>query len=192
VLPDNILLLVAGGDERAFRQLYDMYNRQVYNTCLLYLQNEEEAEETMQDTFVQVYQAAAGFKGGSAVATWIYRITVNKCLDKIRYKKRVKRFAFISSLMNREGDSFVYEPGDFQHPGVLMENKDRSKYLFSALKQLPENQYSAFVLKQIEGLPQKEVAEIMGISEKAVESLFQRAKSKLRGILSEFYNNSKD
>lgn len=192
MLPDNILQLIAEGDERAFRQLYDLHSRQVYNTCLLYLQNEEEAEEAMQDTFVQVYQAAAGFKGGSTVQTWIYRISINKCLDKIRYKKRAKRFAFISSLMNREGDSFIHEPGDFQHPGVLMENKDKSKHLFSALKQLPENQYSAFVLKQIEGLPQKEVAQIMGVSEKAVESLFQRAKSKLRAILSEFYNNTKD
>jgi RNA polymerase sigma-70 factor (ECF subfamily) len=191
MLPEELLKNIAAGDERSFRRLYELFSERVYNTCLLYLQNEEEAEETLQDTFLQVHQSAATFKGGSTVQTWIYRISINKCLDKIRYKKRVKRFAFISSLYKDTG-AFLHEPGDFQHPGILLENKDKSAYLFRALKELPENQYSAFVLKQVEGLPQKEVAAIMGISEKAVESLFQRAKAKLRTILSGFYDQSKD
>lgn len=192
MLPEELLQLTAKGDERAFRQLYELFNERVYNSCLLYMQNEEEAEEVLQDIFLQVYQSASSFKGGSTVQTWIYRITVNKCLDKLRYKKRVKRFAFISSLVNRDTGALMHDPGDFQHPGVLLENKDKSAHLFKALRELPENQYSVFILKQMEGMPQKEIAVVMGISEKAVESLFQRAKGKLRSILSTFYNQSKD
>jgi RNA polymerase sigma-70 factor (ECF subfamily) len=191
MLPDNILELIKAGDERSFRQLYDAFHERVYNTCMLYLQSEEESEEAMQDTFVQVHQSATTFKGGSTIQTWIYRIAVNKCLDRRRYKKRIKRFAFISSLVGKD-DSFIHEPKDLQHPGILMENRDKAKYLFDALKQLPENQHSAFVLKQIEGLPQKEVAQIMGLTEKAVESLFQRAKARLRDILADIYHDSKD
>ncbi len=192
MLPEELLLNVAQGDEPSFRQLYQLFSEKVYNTCLLYLQQEEEAEETTQDVFLQVYQAAATFKGGSTVQTWIYRIAINKCLDKIRYKKRVKRFAFISSLMNKDGTAFLHEPKDLHHPGIVLENKDKAAQLFKALKQLPEHQYSVFVLKQMEGLPQKEIAKIMGLSEKAVESLFQRGKAKLRSILSDLYDQSKD
>lgn len=192
MLPEELLRNVAQGDESSFRQLYTLFSEKVYNTCLLYLQQEEEAEETMQDVFLQVYQAAGTFKGGSSVQTWIYRIAINKSLDKIRYKKRVKRFAFISSLMNKDETAFIHEPKDFHHPGIVLENKDKAAHLFNALKQLPENQYSVFVLKQMEGLPQKEIASIMGLSEKAVESLFQRGKAKLRSILSDFYDQSKD
>lgn len=189
---EELLYNIARGDERSLGELYALFSEKVYSTCLLYLQQEEEAEEALQDVFLQVFQAAATFKGGSSVQTWIYRIAINKCLDRIRYKKRVKRFAFISSLMNKDNTAFLHEPKDFHHPGIVLENKDKSAQLFKALKQLPENQYSAFVLKQIEGLPQKEVAEVMGISEKAVESLFQRAKVRLRAILVDFYNEAKD
>jgi RNA polymerase sigma factor (sigma-70 family) len=192
MLPADIIERISSGDEQSFRQFYEFYNEMVYNTCLLHLQNEEEAEEAMQDTFVQVHQSAGAFKGNSSVKTWLYRIAVNKCLDRIRYKKRAKRFAFIASLTGKDGSSFIHEPGDFQHPGILAENREKAKHLFTALRQLPENQYTAFVLKQIEGLPQKEVAQIMNLSEKAVESLFQRAKAKLRDILSEFYRQSKE
>lgn len=94
--------------------------------------------------------------------------------------------------MNKDGTAFIHEPKDFHHPGIVLENKDKAAHLFKALKQLSENQYSVFVLKQMEGLQQKEIASIMGISEKAVESLFQRGKAKLRSILSDLYDQSKD
>ena len=189
MLPEELLYNVAQGDERSLGELYLLYSEKVYNTCLLYLQQEEEAEEALQDVFLQIFHAASTFKGGSSVQTWIYRIAINKCLDRIRYKKRAKRFAFISSLLNQGN---IHEPKEFHHPGIALENKDKSVQLFRALNQLQENQYTAFVLKQIEGMPQKEVAVVMGISEKAVESLFQRAKVKLRGILADFYNETKD
>ncbi|MBL7720301.1 MAG: RNA polymerase sigma factor [Flavipsychrobacter sp.] len=192
MLPEELLKQVAAGNEKAFRQLYELFSDRVYQSCLLYMQNEAEAEEALQDIFLQVYQSAASFKGGSTVQTWIYRIAVNKCLDKLRYKKRVKRFAFISSLIHRETGELLHDPGDFQHPGVLLENKDKSAHLFRALRELPENQHAVFVLKQLEGMPQKEIAQVLNVSEKAVESLFQRAKAKLRAVLSEFYNQSKD
>ncbi len=189
MLPENILEMVAAGDNMALRMFYEHYKARVYNTCLSYLQNVEEAEEVTQDVFVEVFQSASRFLGRSSVATWVYRISVNKCVDRIRYKGRQKRFAFISSIFGQTGE-VIHDQHVFEHPGVKLENKERSKMVFAAIKQLPENQQTAFILRQIEGLSQREIAEIMDMTEKAVESLLQRAKANLRKILENFYNDN--
>ncbi|MCB0700410.1 MAG: RNA polymerase sigma factor [Chitinophagaceae bacterium] len=177
---------------RSFKQFYELFNARVYNTCLSHLQNEAEAEEAAQDVFLEIHKAAASFKGTSKVSTWVYRITVNKCIDLIRYKNRQKRFAFISSIFNKDTGELMHNPPEFNHPGIVYEQKEKAAKLFGAIKQLPENQQTAFILKQVEGLSQKEVAEIMDMGEKAVESLLQRAKSNLRKMLGDMYRETKD
>jgi RNA polymerase sigma factor (sigma-70 family) len=188
--PEDIIKLVAEGDQNAFRQLYDMYNVRVYNTCLSYLQNVPEAEEVTQDVFLEVYQSAGKFLSRSSVTTWVYRIAVNKSLDKLRYRNRQKRFAFISSIFNQQTGELAYDPPSFEHPGVVAENREKAAKLFGALKELPENQQTAFILKQIEGLSQKEIAAVMDVGEKAVESLIQRAKGNLRKKLSGYFDET--
>lgn len=184
MLPEEMLQRIAAGDAQAFRQLYALYKDKVYNTCLSYLQHVPEAEEVTQDVFIEVHQGAAGFKGTATVNTWIYRIAVNKCLDRLRYRNRQKRFAFISSLFGSTGQ-LVHDAPAFDHPGIKLEHKEKAAALFSAIRQLPKNQQTAFILKHTEGLPQKEIAAIMGMGEKAVESLLQRAKQNLRKLLSQ-------
>jgi RNA polymerase sigma factor (sigma-70 family) len=191
MLPEELLHKTGLGDQVAFRQLFDLYKDKVYNTCLFYLQNAPEAEEAVQDVFIEVFHSAAAFQSRSTVLTWIYRIAVNKCLDRLRYRKRQKRFAYVAGLFNLSGQ-LVHDPPSFDHPGIVFENKEKAKVLFQAIRQLPENQQSAFLLKHMEGCSQKEVAEILAMSEKAVESLLQRAKTNLRKILGEFYDQTKD
>jgi RNA polymerase sigma factor (sigma-70 family) len=181
-LPEDLLRRINEGDATAFRQFYELFKDRVYNTCLSYLQNEEEAEEALQDVFVEIHNSAAKFRGQSSASTWVYRIAINKCIDRIRYKNRQKRFAFMSSLFSNTGD-LLHDPASFEHPGILAENKEKSKLLFGAIRQLPENQQTAFILKHVEGLKQKEIEDIMNISGKAVESLLQRAKVNLRKTL---------
>jgi RNA polymerase sigma factor (sigma-70 family) len=178
--PEQLLQQIILGDQPAFRQLYELFTDRVYNTCLSYLQNQEEAEEAAQDVFVEIYQSAVKFQGKSTVSTWVYRIAVNKCLDRIRYKNRQKRFAFLSSLFHKDTGELLHDPASFEHPGVLAENKEKAAMLFAAIRLLPENQQTAFILRQVEGLPQRDISAIMNLSEKAVESLLQRAKANLR------------
>jgi len=182
---EALILLIANGDENAFRQLYELFKDKVYNTCLSYLQNKEEAEEAAQDVFVEVFHSAHKFKQRSSVSTWVYRITVNKCLDRLRYRSRQKRFAFISSLFNKTTGELQHDAPAFEHPGILLEQKEHAAKLFAAIARLVEQQQTAFILRQVEGLSQKEISQIMDLSEKAVESLIQRAKANLRKILSE-------
>src|ERR1044071_3754035 len=189
MLPEELLYQTAKGDPAAFRQLYELFKDKVYNTCLSYLQHEGEAEEATQDVFVEVYHSAVSFEGKATVKTWIYRIAINKCLDRIRYKKRQKRFAYVASLFGVTGN-LLFDPPSFEHPGVLSENKEKAKMLFAAMERLPANQRAAFVLKHIEGLSQKEVAEVLQLGEKAVESLLQRPKAGLRNELRSFYRDN--
>ncbi|MBY0433604.1 MAG: RNA polymerase sigma factor [Cyclobacteriaceae bacterium] len=182
----ELIVSIVAGNRSAFRELYDKYKSRVYNTAISYLQSVADAEEVTQDVFVEIFHSAAKFKGQSSVGTWVYRITVNKCLDYLRYRNRKKRMGFLASLFGESNELKVDAP-HFEHPGVLLENKEKSTYLFQAIDKLPEQQKSAFILSQIEELPQKEVAEVMQLSQKAVESLIQRAKGNLRKELEKFY-----
>lgn len=189
---EELLHYVSKGDAVAFGQLYELLKGRVYNTCLSYLQNTAEAEEATQDVFVEVHRRAGDFKGNAAVTTWVYRITINKCIDRIRHGQRKKRFGIVSSLFSKETGEAQQHPPVFEHPGIIAENKERAKLLFAAIAQLPDNQRAAFVLKHIEQLSQKEVAYIMEVGEKAVESLLQRAKANLRKALGDMYHETKD
>jgi RNA polymerase sigma factor (sigma-70 family) len=177
---------ISAGDRQAFKKLYDDYGKRVYNTALSVLQKTEDAEEITQDVFVEVFKSANKFKGDSSIATWIYRITINKSLDLLRHRKRKKRSAFLVSLFTNENKPIV-QPTDFAHPGILMENAEKAHLLFKAIELLPPQQKAAFVLAQVEDLPQKEIATIMKLSPKAVESLIQRAKVNLKKELIKAY-----
>lgn len=159
--------------------LYNRYSNMVYNLALQYVQNIEDAEEVTQDVFMAIHQSLSSFRQEASVSTWIYQITINKSLDFIKSKKRKKRFGFITALFGDDQNSDFNTPVEFNHPGVQMEDKESLKRLFDHINALPDNQKTALILHKIEQLPQSEVARIMEISPKAVESLIQRAKTGL-------------
>jgi len=158
----------------------------VYNTALGLLQNAEDAEDTAQEVFMQVYESIASFKEESKFSTWLYRITVTKSLDHERRKKRKKRFAFVKSIFGDESQVVVHPP-DFNHPGVALDKKEDAGELFKAIKNLPENQRIAFSLHKIEGLSYQEVSDVMKTTVSSVESLIHRAKINLKKKLEEYY-----
>ncbi len=174
----EIIQAITKGNQKAFRKLYELFSEKVYNASLSYAHNIQDAEEITQDVFTNIFKNIAKFKGEAALSTWIYRITVNASLNHI---KREKRFAFFK-LNKSESDR-----PDFDHPGVLLENKDNASVLFKVIYTLPESQKTAFILSYVEGLPRQEVADVMEISLKAVESLLQRAKQNLRKKLEKLY-----
>jgi RNA polymerase sigma factor (sigma-70 family) len=185
---EKLIQEIKSGDAGAFEELFTLFKDRVFNTAVSYLQNKEDAEEITQDVFVEVYRSINKFKGKSGIGTWIYRITVNKSLDRIKHRKRKKRFAFLTSLFDSEGEELVHQPFEFNHPGVEAESKEITKYLFNAINQLPENQRTAFILTEIEGLSHAEAGEVMNKTAKAVESLLRRAKEGLKAILSAVYD----
>jgi RNA polymerase sigma-70 factor (ECF subfamily) len=151
----------------------------VYNLALQYTQNIEDTEEVAQDVFVSIYNSIDKFQANSKLSTWIYRITINKSLDFIKAKKTKKRFAFITNLFFEDSNEVKHDKANFNHPGVELENKEAVEKIFHEINQLPTNQKTVIILSRIEQKSQAEVAEIMNLSIKAVESLYQRAKQNL-------------
>ncbi|MEP7278561.1 MAG: RNA polymerase sigma factor [Bacteroidota bacterium] len=176
------------GDEQAFKIIVTTWQDMVYNTALGILQSAEDAEDVAQEVFVQVYESIHTFKGESKLSTWLYRITTSKALDHIRRKKRKKRFALVQHLFG-ENNEIIIQPPDFNHPGVLMDNKENAAVLFRAIQKLPDNQKTAFVLNKVEGLNYQEISDVMKTTVSSVESLLHRAKTNLRKWLQELYRN---
>jgi len=190
LVEEHLIDQLKNKQQSAFKQLVELYQHMVFNTALSMVQNREEAEDIAQEIFIQIYESIQKFKGESKLSTWIYRITITKVLDWQRHKQRKKRFALITSLFGANNEVERDVP-DFTHPGVLMENKERSVILFKALDKLPENQKIAFVLNKVEGQSYQEVADIMETTVGAVESYMHRAKQNLRKQLETYYHADK-
>lgn len=163
-----------------FNQLYHKYKDLVYNLCLSYLPNREDAEDATQEIFVKIHHKLSSFRAAAQPKTWIYRIAINHCLDILKYKKRAKRFAFITQLFYPNSNQVIHHVFDFNHPGVQLEEKEALANLFKVIDELSEQQKTALILIKIEQLSLKEAAEIMEKTPKAVESLLGRAKKQLK------------
>ena len=173
--------------EHAFKLLVETYQEKVLNTCYHFLHNKLDAEDLAQEVFIEVFRSIDHFKEDAQLSTWIYRIAVNKSLDSIRKKKRKKRFAYVMSLTGiGEVEKELPLPAP-SNPQVDLEQKERIKILNQAIDSLPENQKVAITLSKYEGFSNKEVAEILGTSLSAVESLIHRAKINLHKKLYQFY-----
>lgn len=166
-----------------FEKLYQEYRVLVFNVALNYMQNIEDAEEITQDVFVKVHHALTSFNHKSSYKTWIYRITINQCLDYIKQKNSQKRF-FIFGKKSQNEQEYL-NASSFEHPGILLENKEEAAILFQVINSLTENQKTAFLLSKLDGLSNPEIAEIMQLSISSVESLVFRAKASLQNKLAE-------
>ncbi len=173
-----------------FSQLIDDYQQKVLGTCISFVPNKEDAEDLVQEVFLEVYNSISKFKGNSKLSTWIYKITTNKCLEFIRKKNTKKRTGFLKPLF---GEDFSIDKTnyftEFNHPGFLLENKELNETLFKAINSLPESQASVFTLHKIDGKSYQEIADITDKSVSSVESLMFRAKKNLQQLLYDYYKN---
>lgn len=176
------------GKQSAFSQLLDDYQQKVFGTCISFIPNKEDAEDVAQEVFLEVFKSIHKFKGDSKLSTWIYKIATNKCLEFIRKKNTKKRFAFMQTIMGNEIplDKTSYFT-EVNHPGVLLENKEKSAIIFKAINTLPESQRVIFTLAKVDDKSYQEIVEITGKSLSSVESLMFRAKKGLQEKLENFY-----
>jgi len=165
-----------------FDAIYFEHHKMVFNLVLQYVQNKEDAEEITQDVFVKVHDKINSFKNQASLKTWIYRITINQSLDFIKAKQTHKK-RFITSMFRLNDENIKFQPSNFNHPGIELEQKESYQKIFEAINQLSDNQKTAIILLKIDDKSQAEAAEIMKLNVKALESLFQRAKSNLAILL---------
>jgi len=176
------------GNESAFSDLIDEFQQKVFHTCLSFVPNREDAEDIAQEVFLEVFKSIHKFKGDSKLSTWIYKITTNKCLEFIRKKSAKKRFAFMQSISGNEVplDKTNYFT-EFNHPGIQLENKEKTETIYKAINSLPESQKVVFTLAKLDGKSYQEIVEITGKSLSSVESIMFRAKKNLQKKLENFY-----
>lgn len=189
----NFIEALREGTNQAYGRLLDDYQQKVFNTCISFVPNREDAEDIAQDVFVEVFNSISKFEGSSKLSTWIYRIAVNKSLEFIRKKNTKKRFGFMQSLLGNDTpiDRSSYFT-EFNHPGILLENKEKNEILFAAINKLPEAQRIVYTLNKIDDLSYQEVSEITQKSISSIESLLFRAKKNLQELLHEYYKKDKN
>jgi RNA polymerase sigma factor (sigma-70 family) len=178
------------GDDAAFRQVVEQYQKLVLNCAYRFVRNKEAAEDLTQEVFLEVYESIRSFRGDARLSTWIYRIAVTKSLNHIKRQSRKKRFAMITTLFGEAEHVERLSMPDATGPEGTLENRERVKALNQALDRLPENQRIAFTLSKVEDLSYEEISRVMNVSISAVESLLYRAKGNLRKLLYEYYRTS--
>ena len=183
----EIILQILQGDRNLYRKLVERYQPMVFRTAMGFLHNKEDADDLTQDVFLQTYQTLSVFKGEATFSTWIYRITVNAALNRVRKSSKNQ---FLQRLENvfgfDKGKANSIATGESESPEILLIQAERNNWVEKALNSLPEKQRTAIVLSKYDDLSQKEIAEIMETTEGAVEALIQRAKVNLRQKLSSF------
>jgi RNA polymerase sigma-70 factor (ECF subfamily) len=189
--PDALLMLqYKEGDERAFERLFHKYFRYVLNVSRRFFEEEALAEEMAQEVFTQVYQAKAGYEATAAFKTWLYRITLNKCLNERR--KGVYQFPIDSiddGLEDEEGGKFSRELKDQSQmtPLESLEKGELERLFKKGLARLTEPQRLSFILSRDGNLSYAEIAKTMQTTENAVKSLIHRANSSLKNYLKECF-----
>lgn len=163
-----------------FEEIYSQFCKKVYNLALHFLQHSEDAQDVTQEVFVSIYSSLHQFENRSSLSTWIHRITVNKCLDKLRQKKRNRKLGALFSYLGFEKTTQLQEQKNFEHPGVLAEEKEGMRRVFDCINALPDHYKSVIILCKVMNYSQVETAEIMKTTPKAIESMLQRAKVALQ------------
>lgn len=165
----------AGGDGKAFEELYRRHYRRVYALTLRMMGNPTEAEDMTQEVFLQLFNKVGMFRGESAFTTWLHRMTVNQVL--MHFRKKSTR----SELLTDEGETPVQIVKGTENPGTAPVI-DRIG-LENALKQLPNGYRTVFVLHDVEGYEHYEIAEMLGIAEGTSKSQLHKARLKLRQLI---------
>ncbi len=164
-----------GGDVAAFEQLYARHNRRVFSLCLRMTGNTSEAEDLAQEAFIQLFRKIGSFRGESAFTTWLHRLTVNQVL--MHFRRRGVRLEQVTE----DGEAPVrVEPGtedSSRMPVVERIALDR------AVSQLPPGYRAVFVLHDVEGHENEEVARLLGCSVGTSKSQLHKARMKLRTLL---------
>lgn len=162
------------GNRQAQFELYQLYSKAMYNICLRMVKNELDAEDILQNSFVDVFTKLHTFQFQASIGAWIKRIVVNNCINFLK-RNRIFFEELEERHANTETDGFAQTENE--------ENKMTVERINKALFELPDGYRVVFSLYMLEGYDHKEIAEILGITEATSKSQFSRAKSKLRGLL---------
>ena len=161
------------GRAGAFDLVVERHRRSVYQLCYRFVGSHEDASDLSQDVFLRAYRGLKSFRGGSSLATWLYRIGVNVCLNRLSVKR--------PAMEDLEARQHIDTRRESQVDRVLRE--ERGARVRSAIAQLPPKQRATLVLRMYQELSHEEIAQVLGSSVGAVKANFFHALGNLKKIL---------
>lgn len=170
----------AAGDRSAFPELVVRHRRRLWNLGLRMLRDREDAADALQDAFVRAFRAAATFRGDSEVSTWLHRIMVNVCLNRIAARQRKPTLPLLDEWLNEFEDQNRTDLVD--HRDHYAESDSR-RDMERLLARLPDDQRLAIVLVDVEGYSVAEAAQALGVAQGTIKSRCARGRAKLATIL---------
>jgi RNA polymerase sigma-70 factor, ECF subfamily len=177
---------VKGGDHEAFEALFQRYFSTVSRQAIRLTGNREEAEEVVQEVFLTVYEKAKTFRGASAFSTWLYRVTANAALSRLRRRKKGEELPLDDYLpsFREDGHHQVRPVVDWSNElEERLASAERQRLIQQALDQLPPVDKAVVVLSDLEGLSDREIGSALGLSVLAVKARLHRSRLFLRGKL---------
>ena len=177
---------ILAGDVEAYGYFVRTYQRRVYGTAVRMLRDSGEAESVAQDAFVRAYRSLAEFRGGSTFETWVLRIAVNACRDRLKRKRLVLYFHQRPAPEELEDDPLAAVPAPDPSPERLLESKEIKAMLRRAIDALSPRQRIVFALKHFEERSIPEIADLLGLDCGTVKSHLFRAAQKVRARLEAF------
>ena len=174
------------GNQASLEVLINRYGTKVYSLAMRFTRCPEDAEEVLQDVFLTVCRKINSFEGKSAFSSWLFRVTVNSSLMKMR-KRKSSRMVALEDVQEHVRDRWICEKTE-QNPADLETYRGEvRKHLTKEIAQLPDEYRPVFVLRDVDGMSNKEVGSILGLSIPAVKSRLHRARIMLRRNLRNVY-----
>lgn len=188
--PDDLTLVnrCKQGDERAFRILVERYQKRVFGVAFGMVKDREEAMDIAQDAFVKVHKYLDHFKGDASFYTWIYRITANLAIDRIRSRKVRESEEFDERFRGGEepGESGILGTRLGTNPQKATLRRELAEKIEDALGQLPEKHREILVLREVEGMSYEDLSHVLKIPKGTVMSRLFHARAKMQRILGEY------
>jgi RNA polymerase sigma-70 factor (ECF subfamily) len=186
----ELIAAAQAGRQDAFAEIVERHSGTVYNLALRMMNDPQEAEDVLQETFISAFRALDRFQGRSQLSTWLYRIAYNAALMRLR-KRRVPVESLDEVRETEDGELMPRQLVDWTAlPGELLLSKEFRGKLDAALGSLPESLRSVFVLRDIEGLSTAETAAVLGLTETNAKVRLHRARLALRERLTTYLSPS--
>lgn len=180
-----LVALLRAGDPDAYERVLREYGGRLLQTARRLIGNEEDARDAFQDALLSAFKAVDSFHGGSSLYTWLYRITVNASLMRLRGRSRKRELPLDSLLPSFREDGHQSSPcrGWAESADLACEREETRSFIRAAIDSLPENHRTVLLLRDIEELSTAETAAVLGIAEAAVKTRLHRARQALRTLL---------
>ncbi len=182
----DLLAALQAGDRRACAELVRRYSPKLYRVTLRILGVEEEAEEALQEAFINACSKIRSFRGDSQLGTWLYRVATNAALMRLR-KRREDPISLDAPVETDEGGVLPRNLADWRFdPHHIVLTGELREVLEAAIRKLPQTLRVVFILRELEGLSTLETAQALGISESATKVRLHRARLLLREFLTPY------